>query len=86
MEKGLKILEKQPRGVGYDAEGARQRKHQTKNLEKLNNNNKTLTTVKNAARRTCLENNNNNNISERQRRKQEHEKQRDKVMENERRS
>lgn len=82
MEKGLKILEKQPRGGGYDAEGARQRKHQTKNLEKLNNNNKTLTTVKNAARRTCLEN--NNNIGERQRRQQEHEKQRDKVMENER--
>jgi len=82
LEKGLKILEKQPRGGGYDAEGARQRKHQTKNLEKLNNNNKTLTTVKNAARRTCLEN--NNNIGERQRRQQEHEKQRDKVMENER--
>lgn len=82
MEKGLKILEKQPRGGGYDAEGARQRKHQTKNLEKLNNNNKALTTVKNAARRTCLEN--NNNIGERQRRQQEHEKQRDKVMENER--
>jgi len=82
LEKGLKILEKQPRGGGYDAEGARQRKHQTKNLEKLNNNNKALTTVKNAARRTCLEN--NNNIGERQRRQQEHEKQRDKVMENER--
>lgn len=82
MEKGLKILEKQPRGGGYDAEGARQRKQQTKNLEKLNNNNKALTTVKNAARRTCLEN--NNNIGERQRRQQEHEKQRDKVMENER--